>query len=184
MKKTNSSKGFTLIELLIVITIIGILAVALLPSILGAPARARDTARKADLNNIATALELYASDNQQYPGSGMMTPANFNTVAGTPPAIADLGKYISGGSVPKDPSARQGFTGAVAAANATPNTYEYCNLQTLKVSGVNYMLVASMEITGDGNTTAAVASCPAANGSVPTLTNGGAAVGNNYVVIK
>ncbi|MBU2524527.1 type II secretion system GspH family protein, partial [Patescibacteria group bacterium] len=32
-------KGFTLIELLIVITIIGILAVALLPKIVGVPAK-------------------------------------------------------------------------------------------------------------------------------------------------
>ena len=67
MKKINFSKGYTLIELLIVITIIGILAVALLPSVLGAPARARDAARKADINNIIAALETYNSDHQQYP---------------------------------------------------------------------------------------------------------------------
>ncbi|KKR25748.1 MAG: hypothetical protein UT55_C0031G0009, partial [Candidatus Peregrinibacteria bacterium GW2011_GWE2_39_6] len=51
MVKTPSQhhkKSFTLIELLIVITIIGILAVALVPRIMGGAPRARDVKRKAD----------------------------------------------------------------------------------------------------------------------------------------
>ncbi|MFA7686157.1 MAG: type II secretion system protein [Candidatus Gracilibacteria bacterium] len=49
----KKKKGFTLIELLIVITIIGILAVIFLPSMLGAPAKARDVQRMADVKKIA-----------------------------------------------------------------------------------------------------------------------------------
>lgn len=49
----KNQKGFTLIELLVVITIIGILAVAFLPNVLSAPARARDAARIADMKKIA-----------------------------------------------------------------------------------------------------------------------------------
>ena len=60
-------KGFTLIELLIVITIIGILAVALVPRISQGPARARDVQRKADISNITSALELYYADFGTYP---------------------------------------------------------------------------------------------------------------------
>ena len=60
-------KGFTLIEILIVISIIGILTVALLPRVQGAQASARNTARKADLNQIATALATYNGDNGRYP---------------------------------------------------------------------------------------------------------------------
>jgi prepilin-type N-terminal cleavage/methylation domain-containing protein len=51
-------KAFTLIEILIVITIIGILAVAFLPSLLGAPARARDAERIQALGKINNFLTL------------------------------------------------------------------------------------------------------------------------------
>lgn len=49
-------KGFTLIELLIVIVIIGILAVAFIPSIMGAPAKARDAGRISAVSNIVDKL--------------------------------------------------------------------------------------------------------------------------------
>lgn len=65
--KKQIKKGFTLIELLIVVAIIGILAVALVPTITDAPARARDAARRAATNNVITALESYNIDNGSYP---------------------------------------------------------------------------------------------------------------------
>lgn len=66
-KKRVLKGWFTLIEILIVIVIIGILTVALLPRIQWAQAKARNVARKADLNQIATALAAYNGDNGQYP---------------------------------------------------------------------------------------------------------------------
>ena len=57
MKNRKSILGFTLIELLIVITIIGILAVVFLPTILGAPEKARDATRQAALSNAVQAIE-------------------------------------------------------------------------------------------------------------------------------
>jgi prepilin-type N-terminal cleavage/methylation domain-containing protein len=86
--KSRLGKGFTLIELLIVITIIGILAVALVPRISQGPARARDVTRKADLQNISNSLELLFSDTNAYPA--------------TTGWEATLTDYIS--AVPTDPS--------------------------------------------------------------------------------
>lgn len=63
-------KGFTLIELLIVVSIIGILAVALIPSLTDAPARARDAGRKAAVNEVVAAVESYNIDNGNYPAGG------------------------------------------------------------------------------------------------------------------
>lgn len=56
-------KAFTLIEMLIVIVIIGILAAALIPRLVSVQGRARDTKRKADLQQIGTALAIYKLDN-------------------------------------------------------------------------------------------------------------------------
>lgn len=62
--------GFTLVELLVVITILGILATIGLVAFTSAQARGRDTQRKSDLKQIASALELFYSDYGKYPDSG------------------------------------------------------------------------------------------------------------------
>jgi len=88
----KNKKGFTLIELLIVITIIGILAVAFLPSLLGAPAKARDTQRVADVQKIAGVLTSLTI-------SGTVTGSCVNGVAG-----GGINAQDFGGQVPKDPT--------------------------------------------------------------------------------
>ena len=69
--------AFTLIELLVVVAIIAILAAMLLPALAAAREKARRTACKTNLQQIATAIENYISDYGDYfptwPGTGKST---------------------------------------------------------------------------------------------------------------
>ncbi len=140
--------AFTLIELLIVITIIGILAVALLPSVLGAPGRARDAQRKADLKNIVAALESFNSDNGHYPSKGNC----IKEVGDGTTATGVLNKYF-GGTPPKDPQAMAagkpiapGFPDWTTHSAVTcKNDYVYCPFRS------GYVVASFVEISGDGN---------------------------------
>lgn len=69
------NKAFTLIELLIVLAIIGILSTISLFAISGVRESARDAKRKADLETIRQALEMYKADIGNYPQS----PPNLST---------------------------------------------------------------------------------------------------------
>ena len=60
-------RGFTLIELLIVVAIIAILAAIAIPNFLMAQTRSKVSRVKADMRSLATALELYYTDNNYYP---------------------------------------------------------------------------------------------------------------------
>ena len=61
-----NNKGFTLIELLIVVAIIAILAAIAIPNFLAAQVRAKVSRTKAEMRTLATALESYYVDNNQY----------------------------------------------------------------------------------------------------------------------
>lgn len=60
-------RGFTLVEMLLVITIIGILAALVVPKMMGRSEQARQSAARADIASIKTALDAYEVDNGGYP---------------------------------------------------------------------------------------------------------------------
>ncbi len=138
MFKTH--KGFTLIELLIVITIIGILSVAFIPQLTGGQARARDTRRQADLQQIATALALYADDHGGvYPG----TAACISEISD------NLTPYLT--TVPNDPLAGNAWADGECAAIG--KGYDYIPMDVDSVSGMagGFLLIANLEnVNGTG----------------------------------
>ena len=150
MKKMNSKKGFTLIELLIVIAIIAVLAVAMLPTLLNAPSKGRDTARLANLNSIQKAL-IY--DNLTNSVSFPTSTGCAGTVITSTGAIANMG-----GKVPVDASSpartKNGSTDLSAgttspAGCAASGSYFYASNPndgtTVKSGTYSYGLYALME---------------------------------------
>lgn len=125
------SFGFTLIEILVVIAIIGILAAIGLGSYQTAQMKGRDARRKADLEQIARALEMYYNDYRQYPDPGELSwGLEFKK---DPPGTI----YMK--QLPKDPREGQSYC------------YD-------SASGVDFKLYAKLENTQDPKATLS-ASC-------------------------
>ena len=95
--------GFTLLALLIVVAIIAILAGILIPNFVNARAQAQTSACESNLRAIATAMELYYSDNQRYPDAGPI------------PDALNIGPVTYLNNTPRDP----------ADAGATPGKYTF-----------------------------------------------------------
>src|SRR3990167_994413 len=88
-------RGFTLVELLVVISVIGILASIVTVNANVARRLSRDSKRKADIQNVAGALELYraSSASRAYPVVDNYSKLKQQNV---------LGQYSS--NIPSDPN--------------------------------------------------------------------------------
>jgi general secretion pathway protein G len=104
-QRLENQRGFTLIEMMIVVAIIAILVSILVPNFIRARAQAQTAACEANLKEIATALELYETDNDRYPTSGSVNGSN-----------TELQPYLK--QTPVDPAAG---TGAYYAFTVTGN---------------------------------------------------------------
>lgn len=105
MLNMKKSLGFTLLEIMVVVVIIGILAAAIVPNIIGAADDARVIAAKADIANIGQALKLYRLDNSMYPS----TEQGLGALSVKPTTAPQPNNYKNGGyleKMPKDPWGR------------------------------------------------------------------------------
>lgn len=112
MKKT----GFTLIELLVAMTIVAVLMGLALVSYQGAKKSARDGKRKADLEQVRSALEMRRADCGSYP-SGTLSSGSNITGDDSSPSCRSSTVYMT---IPNDPSSYQYLY------NGSANTYTLC----------------------------------------------------------
>ena len=94
------SAGFTLIELLVVLSIIGVLAALITPTVIGRIDDARIAAAQVDVGQIMNALKRYKLDNQRYPTAEQGLQALVTRPA-APPAPPNWKGYLD--RLPNDP---------------------------------------------------------------------------------
>lgn len=125
-------KGFTLIELLIVIGIIAVLAVAFLPSVLNAPAKARDAQRIEEVNKIAKFFTLQYAVKGSVPATAYLDPVGDKDEDAVKLINASLNDF--GGVFPQDPKPIRHYN-------------------FVKTSGTQYAfyVLAEIEIEDNGN---------------------------------
>lgn len=157
-------KGFTLIELLIVITIIGILAVAFLPSVLGAPAKARDTQRIAMVQKIS-GLVTAKSLNGTLTGSSCIGATSSGVLTITGATIStDVSDF--GGKAPSDPSGNKPLgcdnSGYAVVAGASGSAYAFAVVAQVENSSQGNMACStfgpSFDVDGSTTTTLSLTS--------------------------
>lgn len=146
MKKYIIKNGFTLIELLIVISVIGILATAVLVVInpLGQSAKARDAIRKHDVKNLVTVFKMYEASTGSFPQTGTTNCIGLSTgsncwgdrnIPGNTTLMNMLAPFVK--TYPKDPrsSGQWGDRylyldgGAVGAGTPTGNVCDNNKIQ-------------------------------------------------------
>lgn len=94
------SAGFTLVEIMVVVVILGILAVLIVPRVLGRSDEARQAAAKHDIATVMQSLKLYRLDNGRYPTNEQGLQALVTKPAAAP-APSNWKPYLD--KVPKDP---------------------------------------------------------------------------------
>ncbi len=101
---SQSNSGFTLIELLVVMSILTILAVMVVPKIIGRSDDAKIDAAKVQIRNLESGLKMYKLDNSTYPSTeqGLQALVTKPATGQIPKNYRD-GGYLESKTVPKDP---------------------------------------------------------------------------------
>lgn len=127
-------RGFTLIELLVVMTIIGVLAALSLFALSGTRESARDGRRKADLETIRSALELYKADCDAY----VIASGNVGSVLDTDGGAGV--RLVGSGASPSCPITNV-YLERIPNDSLTGRNYYYSS------TGTTYQLCARLEET-------------------------------------
>ncbi len=100
MKIKRRKQTFTLVEVIVVIVIIALLATIAVPEFMSYVRKANVTATKAQIKNLAAAVEAYKYDNGSIPDANSGLDALINN-----PGDTDGwgGPYLRAKAIPKDP---------------------------------------------------------------------------------
>lgn len=144
MQKKFHQKAFTLIEMLIVIVIIWVLSAALIPRLTSVRDRANDVARKADLNQISTAIIARQMDhNWTLPGENTGYVQNAEAIS------AEL-KAAWLDSVPQDPKVDAVVVWLWSWQTVT-GQYGYMKITKNWIPNSAFVVMAKMETPGASN---------------------------------
>ena len=131
MKK--GTRGFTLIEMLIVIVVIAILALIVIPRLLGAGRKAKEATLKGDLHQLRNSIQQFEADMGDYPADlDQLVATSAPTGQGGGGLDLDSAGYqgpymrTPDGNLPKDP-----FTAASDTWDYTAATGEVHSGSTL-----------------------------------------------------
>lgn len=92
-------QGLTLIEMIVVLAIIAVVALMIVPNVIGRPDQARVTTTKSDMASIAGALKMYRLDNGDYPTTTQGLKALVEKPSSPPvPTAFPAGGYLEGKS--------------------------------------------------------------------------------------
>lgn len=130
----EGERGFTLVELMVVVAIIALLAAIVIPNYVHARAQAAVSQSEANIKQIATSLELYYADNQNYPAGAAtnVVPSLFGTppnpyLNSTPTNALGRAQYVY--------SAVAGAGGQPSYTLADPGVYDPSTLSSLPLAG-------------------------------------------------
>lgn len=145
-KKAMSTfrQGFTLVEILVVVGILGLLSIAIGASYVNSLRTGRDSRRKADMETLRQAVELYKSDNPSvgYPNGTGSTQTALMTILTSPVP------YINSPNFPKDPETAKNYYyerltastyNLCAVLEVNPSPDATCQAKSCGASGCNYL---------------------------------------------
>lgn len=142
-----NKKGFTLIELLVVIAIIGLLSTLSVVALGSAREKSRDSKRLSDIKQVQTALELFYTDQGNYPAGTALVLGGDTAVCLDATGFAATCTDAYMGLVPTDPQT----TGSYLYNSDGTTTYTITANLEGEINGIEGTITATPSgITGSG----------------------------------